>query len=150
MDTFENNLYLAEHAAKRITGKDITLRIREPIYTKSQGMTMKGKDGRYIIDIHPDYEPLQQLRTFFHEAAHIYMRHFEGITGAAGLEQLEPGKFKGRLSESKPPTAADNRQELEADTLGGMWYTYAEKNHNHYGADTIKNRLMAFLEWAYL
>lgn len=152
MDTFENNLHFAEHVANKIAGKSgpITLRIRKPIYSGCSGMTMKTKAGRYFIDIHPDYESLKQLRTFFHEVAHVYMKHFDGITGVNGLDLLEPGTFKVSLAESKTPTEADERQEKEADLLGGVWYTYAENNYNHYGENLIKHRLMAFLEWAYL
>lgn len=151
MDTFSDNRELAEYIANRLAGKNgrITLRIREPIYQHTRGMTMKTKEGFYI-DIDPDAPPVDQLKTFFHEIAHIYMGHLDGAGGVEGLDRLPPRHYQFRHSESKKYTEDDQRQEKEADLLGGVWYTYAEKNYNHYGADLIKNRLAAVLEWAYL
>ena len=151
MDTFTDNHYLAEYIANRLAGKSgrITLRIREPIYQHTKGMTMKTKEGFYI-DINPKNPPLDQLKTFYHELAHIYMGHLDGINGVEALDRLPPRYYQFRHSESKKYTPDDHRQEKEADLLGGVWYTYAEKNYHHYGADLIENRLAAVLEWAYL
>jgi len=151
MDTFSDNRELAEYTANRLAGKNgrITLRIREPIYQHTRGVTMKTKEGFYI-DIDPDAPPVDQLKTFFHEIAHIYMGHLAGAGGVEGLDRLPPRHYQFRHSESKKYTEDDQRQEKEADLLGGVWYTYAEKNYHHYGADLIKNRLAAVLEWAYL
>jgi len=148
MDTFTDNLELAEYVANRVAGRrgTITLRSRHPIYQRAKGMTMRVKEKGFFIDIDPDTPPMDQLKTYFHEVAHIYMGHLDGIDGVEELDQLPPRHFTGSRRHSED----DQRQEQAADVLGGVWYTYAEKSCRHYGADTIENRLTAFLEWVYL
>lgn len=147
MDSFADNRDLAELIASRLTGQPVTLRMRAPIYQHAKGMTMKVKGNGFFIDIEPGRPPLDQLRTYYHEVAHVYMSHFAESTAVEGLDQLPPRLFT-RHSESKPYSEKDRRQELEADVLGNTWYTYAEKHYDHFGSDSIQHRLMTLLEWA--
>lgn len=127
---------LMETAAKRLTGRSVTARLRRPNTAgQANGAAYKDTSGQPVIDIDPLWLGWDEelFRIFTHECAHIKL-HFP-IMRAVEIDAAIP-----LVSKSKHEDAATAKREREAEALASLWRA---KVDNYYYGLTDKLRRLA-------
>ena len=111
-----------ETAARKLTGRNVTIRIREPLNTHARGETYNAGSGRVVVDLAPEvFNDLRGfIRTFTHELAHVKLH-----AAAAPVVDVDrkPGAVKVSAAVMTLATKAQkfSQRESEAEALADTW-----------------------------
>lgn len=116
------NTITMQQAARVLTGKNPVIRIQRPAYSRADGCTFKGTDGRIYVDLSPALIGNGKLvDVLLHELAHVKLhadRYTPSDPGAtpASVQTINPSPLQA---------AAMQQQEHEAETLAAQWLKLA-------------------------
>lgn len=133
---------LVRRAARNLCGRDVVIRIQEPVVSCTGGQAYKTMTGDAIIDINPATRDVIETLTL--QCAHIRLQ-FSQMAPTTDWKQV-PG------SQQLPLEMREENQarpiELEAECLAAEWVLYAEQNvYNHYQQSVVDRKLHALLKW---
>lgn len=133
---------LLGEAARNLSGKDVIVRLKHPVYSNVEGLMHKSVSGDLIIDLDPgigDYENF--LKVFLHECAHAYLH-----ADVTKRSDLSTKVSRSMVYEGKP----NKGNEVHADELSKHWFDWCEKNYQKYyeqGFDEIECKLNALAHY---
>ena len=120
MITFEDFDALAVEVAELLTGRAVVIRWRPPALIGKIGAVSKFF-GKYVIEISPELELDQALKTLLHEVAHIHL-HSDQIP-ASRAAFIPSGSRVGDCVKDPKYYA----MEIEANELAAYWLDQAEQ-----------------------
>ena len=138
--TLEKHYFLLEKAARRLAGRPVTVRIRQPYLKGYQGMAYNDRQKGAVIDLAPELGEAAALRLFLHECAHIRQDWAE----------MAPSSYADYPSSSVVPTRSFvaghqvDPAEAGADVQAAAWLKFADQNTK---TDDIPGRLQALAKW---
>lgn len=118
---------LLTQCARRLTGKNVQVRLRHPTAEYALGQTYKTTDGA-VVDVEPNMDDDTVLKVFLHEAAHVKNDlSWMPVT----TDHLAPSGSIKKSTAARDAWRA-SAPETAADILAGRWLDYAERHYREY------------------
>jgi len=107
---------LYSEVAHVLTGNDVILQFKRPVYKNMLACISKNESGKLVIDLTPDLPGELSLKVFLHELSHVklHARKF----ARSRISAMASGSVKSG-------GAQDEKQEREAEEYSSHWLSYA-------------------------
>ena len=107
---------LYAEVARVLTGSDVILQFKRPVYKNMLACVSKNEGGKIVIDLTPDLPGELSLKVFLHECAHVklHARKF----ASSRISAMASGSVKSG-------GAQNEKQEREAEEFTKHWLSYA-------------------------